>query len=282
MPDPAAGPAQLAALRRDLRADCGRCAGLCCVAPPFTASADFAISKPAGQPCPHLLADFRCGIHAALRERGFPGCATFDCFGAGQQVTQEIFGGQDWRDGPQAAAAMFAVFPVVRQLREMLWYLAEALTLPPARPLCRELAAAHARVEALTRASPGELAGFDVSRHRQEAGDLLARVSEEVRAGIRGRAPDRRGANLTGAHLRGKNLHGASLRGACLIGADLRGASLRTADLLGADLRGADLRGADLTGALFLTQPQLTAAHGDASTVIPGALSRPVHWSGGS
>ncbi|HEY6597232.1 MAG TPA: pentapeptide repeat-containing protein, partial [Asanoa sp.] len=38
--------------RAELRADCTRCVGLCCVAPAFSASADFAIDKPAGRPCP--------------------------------------------------------------------------------------------------------------------------------------------------------------------------------------------------------------------------------------
>ena len=62
----------------ELRADCANCAGLCCVAPTFVRSADFAISKPAGTPCPNLLADDRCAIHAQLRDRGFPGCAVFE------------------------------------------------------------------------------------------------------------------------------------------------------------------------------------------------------------
>jgi hypothetical protein len=58
------------------------------VAPAFSASADFAIDKKAGQPCPNLQADFRCGVHSQLRQRGFTGCAVFDCFGAGQYVSQ--------------------------------------------------------------------------------------------------------------------------------------------------------------------------------------------------
>ena len=57
------------AARTRLRADCTRCAGLCCVAPAFAASADFAIDKPAGHACPNLRDDDRCGIHAQLRER---------------------------------------------------------------------------------------------------------------------------------------------------------------------------------------------------------------------
>ena len=53
--------------RAGLRADCSRCTGLCCVAPAFAASADFALDKPAGRACPHLQGDSRCGIHADLR-----------------------------------------------------------------------------------------------------------------------------------------------------------------------------------------------------------------------
>ena len=96
---------------RELRADCTRCFGICCVAPAFSASADFALDKPAGQPCPNLGADSRCGIHRDLRQRGFPGCTVFDCFGAGQQVAQVTFGGRDWRAGPGDRA------PDVRHLR---------------------------------------------------------------------------------------------------------------------------------------------------------------------
>lgn len=98
-------PLPLADARAHLRADCSRCAGLCCVAPVFAASADFAIDKPAGVACLDLADDFRCGIHAELRNRGFPGCTVFDCFGAGQRITQETFGGRTWRQAPELAAA---------------------------------------------------------------------------------------------------------------------------------------------------------------------------------
>ena len=45
--------------RSALRADCGSCFALCCVAPAFSASVDFAITKKAGQACPNLRTDFR-------------------------------------------------------------------------------------------------------------------------------------------------------------------------------------------------------------------------------
>lgn len=259
--------------RERLRADCARCAGLCCVAPAFTASADFAVDKPAGKPCPNLLADFRCGIHDHLRERGFPACTVFDCFGAGQQVTQVTFGGRDWRESPETAGGMFQVFGVQRALHELLWYLHEARTMGR---LPDELDRAIERTERLIRCTPEELAGLDVGAHRGQVNPVLRRVSELVRAGSGGE--DLGGADLIGKNLAGADLRGASLRGAYLIGADLSGADLRLADLTGADVRGAELAGTDLGTAIFVTQSQVDAARGDGGTRLPAATNRPAHW----
>jgi Pentapeptide repeats (8 copies) len=264
--------------RAELRADCARCVALCCVAPAFTASAEFAISKPAGQPCPNLRAGFRCGIHDRLRPAGFGGCAAFDCFGAGQKVTQHTFAGRDWRSEPGLAAPMFAAFAVMRALHELLWYLSEALALPfadPFRDILTELSVATRR---LTLAGPDELIALDVTGHRDRANAILLRVSSRVRdrAGYAG--PDHRGADLAGRDLRKTDLAGANLRGALLVGADLGGADLSYADVTGADLRGADLAGADLATSLFTSQPQLDSACGDARTKLPARLRRPSHW----
>jgi len=265
--------------RADLRADCESCFALCCVVPAFSASSDFAIDKRAGQACPNLRTDFRCGIHTRLRDKGFRGCTVYDCFGAGQKVSQVTFGGQDWRRAPGTARKMFEVFPVMRQLHELLWYLTEALTLPQARPIHDDLRHALEVTERLTRESAETLARTDAAAVRQDVNVLLLRTSELVRAEVPGRKKNHRGADLIGARLKGANLRGANLRGAYLIAADLRNADLRTADLIGVDLRDADLRGADLTGSIFLTQAQVNAARGDVTTTLPAALTRPAHWS---
>jgi uncharacterized protein YjbI with pentapeptide repeats len=256
-----------------LRADCARCFALCCVAPAFSASTDFAIDKPAGKPCPNLGADFGCGIHDHLRQRGFPGCTVYDCFGAGQQVAQVTFGGRDWRRHPELAGPMFTVFPVMRQLHELLWYLTEALALDPSDRLREALA----ETETLTRCGPDELVTLDIGARWETVNVLLRHTSSVVRAGTRG--AELRGADLIGRDLSGRELRGANLRGAYLIGARLRRADLRLADLIGADLRGADLAGANLSTAIFLTQPQLDAATGDAHTAVPESLTRPAHWA---
>ncbi|MFG2195591.1 pentapeptide repeat-containing protein [Streptomyces sp. NPDC048639] len=261
-----------------LRADCANCFGLCCAALPFARSADFAADKAAGEPCTHLRTDFRCGIHADLRERGFSGCTVFDCFGAGQKVSKITFGGEDWRKAPETARRMFAVFPVMRQLQELLRYLTEALAWPQARPVHDDLRRALDTTERLTHGSPEDLVDLDVAAVRRDVGALLERASELVRATVPGPRRKRRGADLVGARLDRADLRGADLRGALLIAARLRTADLRGADLLGADFRDADLCGADLTGSLFLTQPQANAARGDAATRLPKGLDRPAHW----
>jgi hypothetical protein len=262
----------------ELRADCERCLGLCCVGPALARSADFAISKPAGVACPNLRADNRCAIHADLRARGFPGCSAYDCFGAGQRVSDM---GADWRRGGEQASRLFAAFAAMRTLHELCWYLTEVLGLEAARPLHPEAGAALDWAERLAAGSLEELALVDAEGRRREIGSQLRRVSELVRAGPPA-GPDRAGADLAGADLRGAQLGRGDLRGAYLMAADLTGADLREADLLGADLRGARLAGADLRGALFLTQQQVGAALGDSGTRIPTRLLRPPHWPAAS
>ncbi len=234
----------------------------------FSRSADFAIDKPAGEACPNLSTDFRCGIHSRLRSKGFPGCTVYDCFGAGQEISRRA--GTSWREQP--GQAMFAALPILRQLHELLWYLTEALGY---KAFEAEVRAAIDRVEGVSRTA--DLTTVDVDAERAAVNELLLKTSQLVR-GKQSKKKDRRGADLIGARLRGADLAKANLRGAYLIAADLRDADLRQADLIGADLRDADLRGADLTGALFLTQSQVNAARGDRTTKLPPSVTRPSHW----
>lgn len=264
--------------RLGLRADCANCFALCCVALNFTKSAGFALDKPAGRPCRNLRDDDRCGIHARLRESGFSGCTVFDCFGAGQKVSQHTFRAVSWRQDPDTARRMFAVFPVMRQLHELLWYLTDALGLPAAEPIHAELRRALDETDQLTYSDAQTVTGVDVAALRDRINVLLTRASELARAEAPGRKRNHRGADLIGARLAGSDLRGASLRGALLVAADLRGADLRLADVIGADLRDADLRGADLSGCLFLTQAQLDSAKGDAATRLGPGFARPAHW----
>lgn len=250
--------------RLDLVADCASCAALCCVVPAFARSADFAIDKPSGVPCPHLADEgFGCTIHDRLPERGFAGCTVYDCFGAGQRVVQQHFGGADWRSSPHLREEMFAVFEVVERLHELLWYLRESVARDLPRALADEVDALLVSVEA----AADEPRDVDVQRLQLRADPLLGEVSAHVRRGQDG--AELRGADLAGGDLTDQDLRAANLRGAVLIAADLRSQDLTDADVLGADLRAADLRGADLREALFLTRLQVGAARTDATTRLP-------------
>lgn len=280
LPDPRFGTPD----RDALRADCGNCFALCCTALGFARSADFARDKPAATPCSHLSAEFSCTIHTALRPRGYRGCTVFDCFGAGQNISQNFFEGKSWRAAPSSRDAMFGAFGAARQLHELLWYLAEAQS-RTFDPEC----AATARVLST---EIGELLGggleallaADLREIHARVRVVLMEVSEQVRESHLAGGADHLGAglhpgaDLNGSDLHNRTLHGADLRGAYLIAADLRGSDLSGVDLLGADLRDARLHGADLSCALYLTRPQLAAAAGDASTRLPADLEAPPHW----
>jgi hypothetical protein len=202
----------------------------------------------------------------------------FDCRGAGQRVSQETFAGSDWREDPATARQMFAVLPVVQHLHELMGHLLESLARPQAAALHAELAEALERLDFLASGDATSLLSLDRGAVQAEVGELLLRVSTAVRDAAAPGGEDHRGADLVGADLRSARLTGASLRGALLVAARLEGADLRWADLVGADLRDADLSGADLAEALFVTQPQLDAARGNARTVLPEGLTRPSHW----
>lgn len=268
---------------KHVTADCERCFGLCCVALPYLKSADFAQDKDSGIPCQNLQSDFRCGIHKDLRKNGFRGCTVYECFGAGQKVSQITYNGHDWRNNKEIAKEMFDVFPIMQQLHEMLRYLYEAISRKETSSIYKELHQAIEETEALTRLNPKAILELDIVQHRSFVNHLLLQTSEFVRSKVK-KDPKQwkkiKGIDLIGGDLRKANLKGANLRGAFLIACDLREADLRFADLIGADLRDANICGANLNGSIFLTQAQVNSANGDMNTKLPPSLSIPIHWLG--
>ena len=106
--------------RSDLQPDCENCLDLCCVAPPFAKSAEFAYAKAEGEPCRHLDEDYRCAIHDDLASQGFGGCIKFDCLGAGQKVTHHQFKGLGWRNDHLTAKRLFHAFFIVKALHQKI------------------------------------------------------------------------------------------------------------------------------------------------------------------
>ncbi|NRY63576.1 uncharacterized protein YjbI with pentapeptide repeats [Clostridium beijerinckii] len=273
-------------LFEDLKINCQKCFGFCCVALYFSASDGFPNNKGAGKPCLNLQSDFSCSIHKDLRKKGLKGCTTYDCFGAGQKVAQITYAGHNWRENPELSDKMYEVFLIMRQLHEMLWYLKQALLIQTNEKIKSKINDLITETEDITKSAPDLLIALDIEVHRDNVNTLLRQTSEFIRA----KALSNRKTNLKrkktiagrldciGADLKKINLKGADLRGAFLIASDLRGNDLSYADLIGADLRDADIRGANLKDSLFITQAQINSAKGDSNTILPKSIVRPASW----
>ncbi|WP_332688362.1 hypothetical protein [Devosia sp.] len=156
-----------------LRADCGRCAGLCCVALAFDRSALFAEGKAAGQACRHLGPADRCAIHADRVRSGYAGCVRYDCLGAGQLVTQELFGGRSWRECADGGKAMFTAFAQARRVQEWRQLLASAAQLQLTRALALRRAELQGRLRPQRGWTLAALAGVTNGSMSREMAEFL-------------------------------------------------------------------------------------------------------------
>ncbi|WP_428648368.1 hypothetical protein [Roseibium sp.] len=117
----------------DLKSDCANCAALCCVVFAFDKSESFALDKKAGEACPNLTGAGKCSVFEDREKLGFKGCIAYDCFGAGQRVTQEVFKGKSWKDDIRLMTGMGEALSVLRRIHEQLVLLESAAKLPLTR-----------------------------------------------------------------------------------------------------------------------------------------------------
>lgn len=263
---------------KDLKIDCEKCFGLCCVALYFSESDGFPQNKDAGKPCINLQGDFKCSVHTSLYTKGFKGCIGYDCLGAGQKISQITYKGQDWRNNSKESEKMFKGFLVMRQLHEMLWYLNEAFDLQKDSSKKREIDSLIEFTNNLTTLDIDSLLNTDIEELRNKVNAFLRITSEMIRSHTVRSKQNAIPKSYFGKDLRKINLRGANLRGACLIASNLKNMDLSGADFIAADLRDADFSGADLRKSIFLTQAQINSARGDANTKLPNNLTKPIHW----
>jgi hypothetical protein len=159
-----------------LRADCSRCAGLCCVAPAFYSVQGFGFDKPAHRACTYLTSNNQCAIHTERAARGFPACQPFDCFGAGQRVTQEFFHGANWRASRDVAARMFSAYTCIAALHRLMALLAIAEAYVPP-PQDARLRAKRLELDELCRSDAAKRGVVDVATAGREV-MALVRPSE--------------------------------------------------------------------------------------------------------
>ncbi|WP_250673568.1 pentapeptide repeat-containing protein (plasmid) [Paraclostridium ghonii] len=270
----------------NLKINCEKCFGLCCIALYFSKTEGFPNDKVAGKPCINLQSDFNCSVHSNLREKGLTGCTAYDCFGAGQNVSQVTFNGDDWINTPKLSNEMFDSFLIIRQLNEMLWYLSDASTFISDNNLKNELNLMILETTNLTNLDSSSLKNIDIENHRKRVNSLLRpvydivkdKVSSEKKSNSKNKKALKSGYDFIGSNLINTNLIGANFAGSLLIASNMRNSNLKGANLIGADLRDADIRGANLKDSLFLTQAQINTAKGNSNTQLPTSLVRPSYW----
>lgn len=272
----------------ELKIDCEKCFGLCCLALYFSASDGFPADKESGKSCINLQSDFKCSVHNNLIKRGFKGCIAYDCFGSGQKVAQITYKGRDWMQSSELVNQMSEVFLIMRQLHEMLWYLKEASVLDISDKVKTKIDLIIEETEKITTMNPEQLIDLDITSHKVKVNSLLSQASESVMEKVKSFIKSSNTKNkkklsknidLIGADLRKTNLIGADLKGRLMIAANLKDTDLSGANLIGADLRDCDIRGANLRNSMFLTQLQVNTAKGDSNTKLPASLVCPEHWN---
>lgn len=265
-------------LVRKLSSDCEKCSGLCCVGLYFSQSEGFPKDKPPGKPCEHLREDFRCGIHASLLKHKLKGCMAYECFGAGQLVTQVTYQGDNWRNNPDLAEEIYAVFLRVRQLHQILWYLLESSMIAIKASLAEEIDALIEENEALIQGTTESLLSLDLMDYQQRANLVIRNADNGVRRETKKSLGKKQCQDFIGKNFKKANLDDQDFSLAWLMAANLEGCSLKRVNFLGADLRDAKLKNTDLRDCLFLTQGQINSAWGNAQTLLPKMLNKPLSW----
>ena len=208
------------------------------------------------------------------------GCMAFDCLGAGQKVTSDIYGGVSWKQRPEAASEIFQVFLAVWQLHQMVWYLAEAAAVIPAEKLAEDIDALITEYKNMTALPSDQILQIDIEEYRTRVNLILKKAGELTANSIApGKNTVRRSDNM-GKNFKKANLDGQDLSMSLLIAANLEGCSLFGTNFLGADMRDTNIRNADLSESLFLTQAQVNAAQGNENTKLPKTLCRQKSWKG--
>lgn len=264
-------------LTADLKVNCPKCSGLCCVALYCRKMDGFPANKEAGKPCKHLLSDFRCAIYPELITKKMRGCLAYDCFGAGQKTTQYYFPDSDWKVMPKQRDEIFRTFAVVFQLHQMLWYLIQAFSLASDEHLKSAIEVLILENEKMTHRPPQEILQLDIEHRRLKVNKVLKQLINMI---TRHTSQAIRNHDYSGQDFNRGNLDGRDLSMTLMIAANLEACSLKRTILLGADMRGANLKDTDLSESVFLTQMQINSAIGNSNTKIPVYLSRPNSWQG--
>lgn len=164
----------------ELTPDCKACAALCCVVFAFDRSESFGIDKAADEVCPNLDCSGSCRIFDDRSRLGFSGCIAYDCHGAGQKVTQEVFEGRSWRDDPGLMTRMGEALSILRQIHEKLQLLAAAEKLPLGKTERLELSGLQHQLAPQTEWTEARLKEFPLAEISRQVSEFLTGLRRHV------------------------------------------------------------------------------------------------------
>ncbi len=252
--------------------DCANCSGLCCTALHFSKSEGFPENKIAGRPCLNLMSDFTCKVHDSLKELNYKGCMSYDCFGAGQYVTQNIFKGETWKNYKKTNV-VYDVFNIIQQLFEVRYYLIDSLRVSDSLNITDDLVELIDENIRLCSLPYEEMLSINMQDIKTKSNVLLKRICADLTKTTK---VDTIG--YLGKSFKSKDFSNTDLSMKLLIASDFSFCNFNQAVFIGADTRDTNFTGADLSKALFLTQRQLNASTGNKETRLPKHLEYPTNW----
>lgn len=260
-----------------LKIDCSLCSGLCCTALFFSKIDGFPENKVAGKPCSKLKSDYCCKIHNELEMKNMKGCIGYDCFGAGQYVTQCIYKGVTWQASQEQCEEIFNVFVFVFQLYQIRYFLEEAMLVIPAKELWKDIQSLIKENEALCNSNPKDILNIDIDSYRNKVNIILKEVCDSIIKCFKNNE-NKRLTEFLGRSFKKRDMSGVDLSMKLLIATNFDSCIFDGTVFLGADTRDSDFSNADLREAVFLTQGQVNSAKGNRYTKLPSHLDYPVTW----
>lgn len=260
-----------------LKADCSRCSGLCCTALYFSKVDGFPENKIAGKPCTKLQKDYRCNIHRELKKRNMKGCIGYDCFGAGQHVTQDIYKGETWQTSQEYSKEIFEVFMKVFQFYQMRYFLEESMTIVTAKELSNDIIKLIDENKGICNSTPQIILDTDIESYRNKVNIVLKQVCSSITTSFK-YSINMDLTDFLGKDLSKRDMSGLDLSMKLLITTNFDDCKFDGTIFLGADTRDTNFSNADLREAAFLSQGQINSAKGNKNTKIPQYLDYPVTW----
>ena len=259
-----------------LVSDCSRCSGLCCIALYCFKSDGFPQNKPIGKPCINLMGDYKCRIHNDLESMGMKGCIGYDCFGAGQYLTEEVYRGVTWQTQPERVKEICDLYIFMYRMFQLRFFLYESKKLVSSETLLPEINQLLQENDAMCRLPVEELYEQPIDSYQAKVNHILKKSCVELSKFIG--AGNSKETNFLNRNFKGKDLSGFDFNMKPLIASNFENCKFKGATFIGTDTRDANFNGADLREAVFLSQGQINAAKGSRRTKLPKHLKYPVTW----